>query len=155
MTWLGPLASFGGSLIIAIITALLTVRLALKRFYAEKWWERQGAAYESIFEALHHVRNYADTNLSFSLRGRELPEEGERELTEKLQGAMAELRKQVDIGSFVLSESAIRVMVKFMSDLDGSTKTTCWQEHLELKLASVDSCLSSMRLIARQDLRLK
>ncbi|MBZ5794474.1 hypothetical protein K8353_30570 [Burkholderia contaminans] len=155
MTWLGPLASFGGSVIVAIITALLTVRLALKRFYAEKWWERQSAAYESIFEALHHVRNHADTNLSFSLRGRELPEEGERELTEKLQGAMAELRKQVDIGSFVLSESAIRVMVKLMSDLDESTKTTCWQEHLELKLASVDSCLSSMRLIARKDLRLK
>lgn len=155
MNWLGSLVSFGGSVIVAIITALLTVRLALKRFYAEKWWERQIAAYESIFEALHHVRNHADTNLTFSLRGRELPEEGERELDAKLRGAMAELRKQLDIGDFVLSEDAVHVMGKLMSDLENSTQTTLWQEHLELKLASVDSCLSSIRLIARKDLRLK
>ncbi|KVD84905.1 hypothetical protein WJ90_21880 [Burkholderia ubonensis] len=68
---------------------------------------------------------------------------------------MAELRKQLDIGNFVLSEDAVRVMAEFMSDLDEATKTTCWQEHLELKLVSVDRCLSSMRLIARKDLRLK
>jgi hypothetical protein len=60
MNWLGSLVSFGGSVIVAIITALLAVRLVLKRFYAAKWWERQIATYESMFEALHHVRNHAD-----------------------------------------------------------------------------------------------
>lgn len=155
MNWLTSVIGFSGSVIVAIITAILTVRLALNRFYTEKWWERRTAAYESLFEALHHVRNHADTNLTFSLRGRELSEKGSLELDAKLQGAMAELRKQRDIGDFVLSEDAVRVLDKLMCDLEKSTQTQNWQEHLELKLVSVDSSLSSLRFIARKDLRLK
>ena len=67
---------------------------------------------------------------------------------------MAELRKQLDMGDFVLSEDAVAVMNKFMAELDESTNTTHWQEYLELKLAAVDSCLSDIRRIARKDLRL-
>src|SRR5512140_1398437 len=114
MDWMGPLLSFGGSVVVAIIVAVLAVHLALRRFYTEKWWERKIAAYTAIIEALHHVRNHADTNLTFSMLGRELPEQGEKELTEKLQGAMAELRKQLDIGNFVLSEEAVAAMNKLM-----------------------------------------
>jgi hypothetical protein len=136
------------------LTAVLTVRLALRRFYAEKWWERKMAAYAAVIESLHHVRNHADTNLTFSMRGRDVPEEGERQLAEKLQGAMAELRKQVDIGDFVLSQEAVTSMNKLMCELDTSTKTDSWQEHLELKLAAIDECLTNMRRIARKDLRL-
>jgi hypothetical protein len=155
MGLLGPLLSFCGSVVVAIITAALTVRFALRRFYAEKWWERKSTAYASIIEALHHVRNHADTNLTFSLEGRDLPEQGKLQLTEKLQGAMAELRKQLDIGDFVLSEDAVAVMSKLMTELDESLKATNWEDHLELKLEAVDNCLISMRRIARKDLRLE
>lgn len=155
MEWAGPLLSFGSSVIVAVITATLTVRLALKRFYAEKWWERKSTAYASIIEALHHVRNYADTNLTLEMLQRDLPEQGMQELTEKLRSAMGELRKQLDIGEFVLSEEAVTVMNKLMVDLDASTNATSWHEHLELKLVAVDSCLSNMRRVARKDLRLE
>ncbi len=154
MEWTGPLLSFGGSVVVAVLTAVLTVRLALRRFYAEKWWERKMAAYAAVIESLHHVRNHADTNLTFSMRGRDVPEEGERQLTDKLQGAMAELRKQLDIGDFVLSQEAVMSMNKLMTELDTSTKTDSWQEHLELKLAAVDECLTNIRRSARKDLRL-
>ncbi len=154
MQWIGPLLSFGGSIIVAVVTAALTVRLALKRFYAEKLWERKIAAYAAIIESLHHVRNHADTNLTFSMRGRDLPKEGEQQLIDKLEGAMAELRKQLDIGDFILSDDAVTAMNQFMIDLGASTTTTAWQTHLTLKLAAVDSCLTAMRHIARRDLRL-
>jgi ABC-type uncharacterized transport system YnjBCD permease subunit len=72
--WIGPLLSFLASMVIAVVTARLTVRLALRRFYAEKSWERKSAAYASIIEALHHVKNHADTILAFLSRGRDLPE---------------------------------------------------------------------------------
>jgi hypothetical protein len=146
--------SFSGSVIVAVITSILTVRLALKRFYAEKWWERRCLAYTAIIDALHHVKNHADTNLDFSYRGRNLPEHGDKALTEKLESAMAELRKQLDIGSFILSEAAVNAMNKLMIELNASTKVETWQEHLQLKLSAVDICLSSMRQIARKDLRL-
>jgi hypothetical protein len=154
MDQLGSLLSFISSLIVAVITANLTVRLALKRFYAEKWWERKATAYNSIIEALHHVREHADTNLHFSLTQRDLPEKSDQELTDKLETAMAELRKQLDVGDFLLSDEAVAAMNKLMNGLDKSTRTTCWQEHLQLKVDAVDSCLAEMRLMARKDLKL-
>ena len=155
MDWLTSLFGLGTAIVVALVTATVTVRLALKRFYAEKWWERKSAAYASIIEALHHVRNHADTNLAFAMRGKDVPEQGDRELTEKLQGAMAELRKQLDVGDFVLSEEAVGIMNTLMTGLDASTSTGDWQVHLTLKLDAVNTCLSNMRRVARKDLRLE
>jgi hypothetical protein len=152
---IGPLLSFFGSIVVAVVTASLTVRLALRRFYAEKWWERKSAAYAAIIEALHHVRNHADTNLAFEMRGREVPEQGDRLLTERLQDGMAELRKQLDMGSFVISDRAVALVSKLMQELEASTHTTQWVEHLELRLSALDSCLIEMRNAARADLQIR
>lgn len=141
-------------IVVAVISARVTVKYALRRFYSEKWWERKMDAYTSIIEALHHVRNYADTNLQFSQRGKCVPEEGEKELTEKLQNAMGELRKQWDIGNFIISDEAVAALNTLMRGLENSTKTGTWITHLILKLDAVDKCLSSMRTIARMDLNL-
>ena len=89
------------------------------------------------------------------MRGRELPKEGDKMLTEKLQGAMAELRKRIDVGSFVISEDAVSALGKLMQELDRSASTNDWVEHLEIKLAAVNECLDSMRPIAKTDLRLQ
>jgi hypothetical protein len=155
MEWSTLFGNIVSGIVIAVISARLTVHFALKRFYSEKWWERKTEAYIAIIEALHHVRNHADTNLTFSMRNRELPEQGEKRLTEQLEGAMAELRKRADIGSFIISEEAVSALGAFMNELDGSAKTADWVEHLELKLTAVDKCLDTMRRIAKSDLRLK
>lgn len=155
MDWLPPVVNLGSSIVVAIVTSMLTVRLALKRFYSEKWWERKSAAYTAIIEGLHHIREHADTNLVFSLRGKDLPPEGEKELTQELQEAMAQLRKHRDLGSFVASDEAISLLNQLFSELDASTNTPHWQKHLEMKLAAVDKCLSGMRSVARNDLKLK
>jgi len=154
MDWIPPLITFGASLFTAVVSATLAVRLALKRFYSEKWWERKSSAYTKIIEALHHLREHADTNLTFSLLGRDLPPEGEQELTRKLQEAMAELRMQRDIGSFVIAEEAVKELNKLFEKLDESTREDHWQGYLDVRLAAIDLCLPELRRIARTDLAL-
>jgi hypothetical protein len=153
--WVQLFSNFGSSVVIAIITAIITVRLALNRFYAEKWWERKYSSYASVIESLHHVKNHADTNLTFALRNREISAEGDAHLNSKLEGAMAELRMQLDIGAFLLSKEAVNVMNKLMLELEQSTSVESWQEHLELKIIAVNKCLPRMRLIARNELNAK
>lgn len=152
--FVGPLLAFAGSIFVAIVTSHVTVRLALRRFYAEKWWERKSAAYAAIIEALHHVRNHADTNLTFSMEQRELSDKDRNYLSQKLQQAMAELRLQLDVGDFVISDAAVAVMRKLMNELEGSTHADTWEQHLDIRLEAVNTCLTSMRLLARSDLRL-
>ena len=152
--WLPTVVSFATAIVVAVVTAFLTVHLALKRFYSEKWWERKAEAYSAILEALHHVRNYTHHNLESLKRGVDLPPEGDAELTKKLQDAMAELRKRWDVGSFVISEEAVVVMDTFMQELDASTKYSNWDAHLILKMDAVNNCLGAMRKIGRRDLKL-
>ncbi len=148
------LVNLGTSLVTAVVSSIIAVKLALRRFYSEKWWEKKCAAYSSIMEAIHNVREHADTNHAFSLRGKELPAVGDEQLTKKLQEAMAELRKQRDIGSFVISKEAVLLLNELFASLDASTRTESWQEHLQLKLAAVDKCLPEFRRIAKNDLNL-
>jgi hypothetical protein len=120
-------------------------------------------AYNAILEALHHVREHADTNLAFEIRRREfppagavrleLPAEGATRLERNLQQAMADLRRYRDIGSFVVSEEAISALNHFFTELDGSLLlATDIVEHFEAKVVAIDKCLDEIRRIANKDL---
>jgi len=141
------------SILVAVISAHLAVKLALKRFYSEKWWERRAQAYALIIESIHHIREHASTNLVFSQHGKELPPDGDKDLTTKLQQAIAELRKQRDIGSFVISEEAVSLLNDLFTALDASTQTTIWHEHLEMKISAIDDLLPLFRQAAASHLK--
>lgn len=155
MNWTSSLATLATSLTVAVLASYLTARFALRRFYAEKWWERKTAAYVAIIEALHHLREHADTNLTFTQRGKELPPGGEEELTQRLREAMMQLRLRRDVGTFVLSVEAVDELNRLFDELDKSTETTNWEVYLTMKLAAVDKCLARLRILARRDLQIR
>ncbi len=145
------------SVVSAVVSARVTLHYALKRFYFEKWWERKAEAYSSILVALHHLKNYADNELASekvvepSLRPK--VDKVLEELKEKMIDGIAEIRKSADIGAFVISEEAVGALNTLMQELDASTKTQNWHEHLNLRLSAVKKCLESMRYIAKNDLK--
>ena len=51
------LTSLAVGVMVAIVSAYVTVRLALSRFRAEQWWTRKADAYASILEALHYSKD--------------------------------------------------------------------------------------------------
>jgi len=51
------------SLFVAIITAIVTVQRSIRKFSAEKWWEKKAEAYEHIIGALHDHKAFSDTYL--------------------------------------------------------------------------------------------
>jgi hypothetical protein len=157
MNWTIVLTSLV-SLGIAVVTSLLTVRLALRRFYSEKWWERKSAAYTAIIESMHHLREHADTNLVFETKDRKLPPEGEELLDRNLRQAMADLRKHRDIGSFVISEEAMNVLKSLFAELEKSVKIgqlRSYIEYLDYRVGAVDQALAKMRDVAKRDLSIK
>ena len=46
-------------LVVAVVASLVTVRLSLKRFYAERWWDRKADAYTRVIAALHQMNGRA------------------------------------------------------------------------------------------------
>jgi len=153
MNWSQVIAGLVSAVFVSVVTAVLTVRLALRRFYSEKSWERRSAAYSEIIKALHHLREHADTNLQFTLIAKDIPEEGDARLTKEMEAAIAQLRLHRDLGTFVICDEAVDLLNALFKELDDSTKTNWWQEHLELKVMAVDKCLKEMRRVARRELK--
>ena len=152
MAWPELLLNIFASLIVAAATAALTIYFGLKHFYAEKWWERKSEAYFAIIEILHTVRTYTDSKYTQTLLTRAPKATEQQELNARLQAASSELRREIDLGSLIISAEGVSVTHKLMAELDASIKTNNMSDHFRLKLAEIDDCLFNLRRIARQDL---
>lgn len=156
--WLTGALTLSSGLIVAVVSSLLTVRLALRRFYSEKWWERKAAAYTAIMESMHHVREHADTHLAFELNGRELPADGKDKLDRELRQAVADLRRHRDVGSLVISAEATAALNELFQELEKSAQIgheRSFFEYLDYRVGALDRSLQNMRRMARQDLSLR
>lgn len=156
--WVTAVLSLASALIVAVVTSLLTVRLALGRFYSEKWWERKAAAYAAIIESMHYVREHADSHLAHEERGRiPMPPEGKEKLMLELQNAMASLRKHRDVGGFLISDRATAALNELFLELDKSANIGLQRtffEYLDYRVGALDRSLEQMRRIAHDDLSL-
>lgn len=153
-----------GGFLIAIVSAYVTVRLAFKRFYSEKQWERKADAYTKIIVALHHLKNFCDHQLAEIKYQDGLPKGEESENAHKAAmdnllnsslDAVADLRLQVDIGTFAISPQAVSALQELLSNLEKSVevgKKHGFQKYLEFKLDAVRICLATVQVVARKDL---
>lgn len=142
-------------LILSVATAILTVRLSLHRFYAERWWDRKIEAYTSIFEALYRLKHYCNIKYEADVGERQISKERGDELEKQWADADMEIGKAIDIGSFVICDDAVSCLREFRGRprLDSD-------DFLIFELAAqeskyLDECISRLKSIAKQDLKLK
>ena len=148
------LAIFTG-IVIAAVSSWITVQLSLKRFRSERWWERKVLAYEKIIGALHDSKAFADKHLEAEYNGRKISEEQDKELRARSKVAHEEIEKDIDIGSFLLSDEALSRLKQYQKDMEKASDTQMWVEYLEGDLAATSNCLKDLIQIAKKDLRAK
>lgn len=139
--------------IIAAASAWITVRLSLKRFRSERWWDRKVEAYERVIEALHHSKAFSDAHLNASHEGRELSEERDKDLRKRSAQAHIEIEKATDMGAFLLSDEAHERLKKYRKDTTEASDTPHWEVYLQGDLVATESCLADLIKIAKKDLR--
>ncbi|MCY2927439.1 MAG: hypothetical protein NT031_18785 [Planctomycetota bacterium] len=98
------LTSLAVGITVAIVSAYVTVRLALKRFRAEQWWSRRADAYSAILEALHYSKDCDDCFLREIEERRQLAEDYRAEVTKRGREANWQIRKAIDTSKFLLCE---------------------------------------------------
>lgn len=54
-------------MVIAVFSSWFTVKLSLKKFQEEKWWEHKLEAYKKIIESLHNFKKYMSIEESFEI----------------------------------------------------------------------------------------
>jgi hypothetical protein len=144
-------------LILSIVTAILTVRLSLRRFYAERWWDKKIEAYTSIFEALYRLKHYCNIKYKqdCDLRSAPISKEQEKELEKQWADADMEIGKTIDIGSFVICDDAVSCLIDFRKRPRLDFEANPIFELAAQESKYLDECISRLKMIAKQDLKLK
>lgn len=140
-------------IVTALLASYLAARWSLRRFCAERWWERKEHAYREIIDALHTMCRY------FEDRGLEelAPERPSHiyaeERLEKYREADGMIRRAEDLGSFVISSEAAKVL----EDLRKRPKLN-WDENPPWEVYENDfehhsAALTKIKEIAIRDLK--
>ena len=140
--------------LLSVLTAIVTVRLSLRRFYREKWWERKDQAYSKIFEALYRLKNYYNLKYEEDIGNRHVSSERSKQLEKQFLNGDMEIEKAVAIGSFVLCDDAVACLKRFRERPRLSFDDHAIFELAEQDMKYLDECLSRLRDIARRDLKL-
>src|SRR5947208_12000848 len=98
------------ALLVAIVTSVLTVRLSLRRFHAERWWERKAEAYSRIIESLHAAMEYHSAMSDEAMTAEERDEARYARLKNEYDEAYRNLRRSTGIGAYIISEEAAAVL---------------------------------------------
>lgn len=139
--------------ITAVIASYITVRLSLRRFYSERWWEKKAEAYTAILEALHYMNRSFSEELDAAMEHREIPQGRSDELKQKYHEASDELDKRIDIGQFILSEEAAAELSDLIKNLAKARGSDDWTDYVIRSYEATNNTLKRMRAIAKSDLK--
>lgn len=139
--------------IIAIITAILTVHLSIRRFHEEKWWEKKQEMYSSLLETLHHLKNYAAEHYKNQFEPDYLTAEKSEELTKEWKKFSRHFLKLKDLASFHLSNESVAILDKYQKKKEEASKSETIYDLIEMDLAAATECLEQLKKAAKRDLK--
>jgi len=148
-----PAYTLLASVPVALLTSWVTVKLALRRFQSEKWFERKVDAYTNVIGALHHMKTTTDREQRAEHRGIELSDETREELAETYRSNLSEVRRLADMGALLFSIKAIVALDELERDLEAATPDEGWFLYYDAQSAATNKCLKCIREIAKRDLR--
>jgi hypothetical protein len=139
--------------ITSFIGAGLAARFALRRFYAEKVWERKTVAYTAIFEALYDMSRWDDAHITAQMRGREIDDAEQTKLIADYQTAKARLERCLAGQIWLIPDNCrARIGVMFR---ELNRRVNEWYETLEKDSAAISSAIDDLTVLVRNDLKLR
>jgi hypothetical protein len=142
------------AIVVAIVTALISVWLAFRRFRAERFWERRIDAYSRIVEALHNAKAFAEDHLEAEIEGSNLSPQRVSELKARSLQGKDEVFKAMDTGALLLPQQAVDRLRKYAADVNEASHSDMWPDYLDADLEAAQGCIRDITAIARRDLGL-
>ncbi|MGD8190197.1 hypothetical protein ACQCN2_09460 [Brevibacillus ginsengisoli] len=142
------------SLIIAIISPFIVIKIALKQFYTQKWWEAKASAYSKIVESLSGMIYVKEQRFDHDVVNLlNLSEETLKRYQEIESKAYEELRKAKAIGSYIISNDAIETLNLLEKGLNLRDANGDWVKDIDEHLGALYKCMEQIRKIASRDLQ--
>ena len=143
--------------VIAVLSAVITVRLAIRRFHEERWWEKKEESYSSLLEILHRFKSYAYKHWSDEYVPTELMSKNEKQaLEEERKKTSQEYDRLRDLASFHLSDEAISILDEYEKKLNKPPQPGFdLVQEFEAHYRAVSYCLERLKEAAKRDLKVR
>ncbi|TAK03194.1 hypothetical protein EPO44_07515 [bacterium] len=140
-------------IVIAVLSAWITVRLAIRRFHQERWWEKKEAAYSSLLEVLHRFKRYASQHYDRELGHHDPSDEDKAALEAEWQKTDREYERLRDLASLHLSGEAISILDEYEKRKHEAQNEDDFLLWIEGDLAAATDCLEKLKRAAKKDLK--
>lgn len=160
------LNTIAAGLLISVVTSVITVRLALGRYYSERWWERRLDAYTRVHDALSVQLKqtkaesdamdyyYSELYRTGEARAKPVPDAVAEELRKNWRESERELEDALIRGAFLLSEDAVGLLRRYQQErrkIELSMRDL-QQESIEALLAAAQDAVDEFGKLAKRDL---
>ncbi len=144
-------------IVIAVLSAVITVKLAIRRFHEERWWEKKVASYSSLLEVLHRFKNHAHKHyVNEWLPTPILSEEEKVALQKEWKRTSEEYSLLRDLASFHLSDEAVSILDEYENRGSGPPPPGFdLVQSLKAHYEAVSHCLERLKEAAKRDLKVK
>lgn len=140
------------ALLVASFTSWLTVRLSLRRFRAERWWDHKAEAYSRIVEALHNLVEYCSVMSDAAVHRATISDARQKELSDNYNSAYRDLRKAAGIGAYIISDEVASTLSKLEARPRlGFEDNAPWDVYDD-DSAAYKKALEQIRCFAKKDL---
>jgi hypothetical protein len=139
-----------------VFVAWVAVRLALGRFRQEKWWERKYEAYTEMLASLHRMKKSLLVEANLNLNGQEPTPEQKAVSEADHEAGSAELMRHADLGDFLISPHACRLLRRFGEDVRQASKPgVMYGDYLEGNIEAADRFIEGLKVAAKKDLGIR
>lgn len=97
---------------VGFISAFFGSLFAISKFKKEKLWERKEKAYSEIIDSLYDLLQHCEIHKEDYGQGTGYSESIERKMRENFNQAFWKIKKATDVGAFVISREAHRVLTE-------------------------------------------
>ena len=142
------------SIIVAVVSARVTVFWALRRFREEQMWSRKADEYSAILEALHVTKEEVSDYMAEIDEHRDRSDEQKEESYGKSREAQRRIQKALDMGGFLLCPEASTVLIDVLKGIDLAKKKPNPYDQARDIFDAIQKCVDTISAIAKEDLRL-
>ena len=148
----GILTALIPALIVSVVTAYVTVRLSMKQFYSQRWWEKKAETYSRIIEQLTCLQYYFGERFDEGIGIKKLDNESEKKIFESYRQAKESITKAAAMGAYIVSDDTATALAKLLNELEGKNPIGDWVSDIDKYHRSVKECITKIREYAKVDL---
>lgn len=141
------------ALVIAILTSIITVRLSIKQFYTQKWWEKKADTYSKIIEELSYLQFYFGELFDEGIQIKHISEEEREDLYKRHKNSKQLIFKSFASGAYIISNKSIKALERLIKALE-EEKTNChFTDNYDRWYGATKECIQEIREEAKRDLK--